>query len=182
MSAHQPQTDHRLNWLTSPVWPGHHPQAPLKTWLTAEGWLTARLKRLSPGGFRVEVLPDKPQAESDSARSTLRRVIIWCDHEACIYAETDIPHATAAAHPWLRELGAEPLGQALESRADVSRGAFEYALVNPASLPKKLSTTITEHCWARRSVFSIGREKITVTEVFLPGINNLDPKPLHLSE
>lgn len=182
MSAQQPQTDHTLHWLASPDWPGHRPQAAMKFWLTADGWLTARLKQLSPEGFRVEVLPDQPGPNADPADTMLRRVIIWCDNQACIYAETAIPETTSKAHPWLGKLGAEPLGQVLENRADVSRSEFEYALVAAAALPAKLSAPATESYWARRSVFSIGTETITVTEVFLPGINDLDPKPLRLSE
>lgn len=190
MSARQPHTDHALHWLATPDWPGHQPEASLRQWLTGGGWLTARLKQLSPAGFRVEVLPDArglahslaDSLTENAVGTTLRRVVIWCDNKACIYAETAIPRATSRAHPWLDTLGAEPLGQALENRADVSRSPFEYALVTSTALPDNISVAATESFWARRSIFSIGKETITVAEVFLPGINSLDPKPLQRSD
>ena len=183
MSARQPHTDHALRWLAKPDWPGQQPESGLKLWLTGGGWLTARLKQLSPAGFRVQVLPEAPgltdSLGENPVGTALRRVVIWCDNKACIYAETAIPPATSSAHPWLDTLGAEPLGQALENRPDVSRSGFEYALVTAESLPANIAATTNESYWARRSIFSIGPETITVTEVFLPGINSLDLKPLH---
>jgi len=171
MSAKNPQPVNTMRWLTEPRWVGHTPSPTVLCWLTASGWLTSHLRRQCTPDVRVEVLQGGPELTADFVTDKVRRVILWCDDTPCIYAETAIPDGTSQTHPWLNELGDEPLGQALEIRADVSRSEFEYALITPEMLPADLPRSATiSSCWARRSVFSIGPDSLTVTEVFLPGI------------
>ena len=99
-----------------------------------------------------------------------RRIILWCGNQPCIYAETCIPKSTTAAHPWLAQLGDEPLGEQLLQKTDVSRSDFVFALFPTEQLPAALDELKSEALWARRSDFSIGTDALTVTEVFLPGI------------
>lgn len=182
MSANYPEPDNAIHWLPEPESPGHDPQPALQNWLTASGWLTSRLQQVCADGFRVEVLAPSTKLANNEAAGNIRRVILWCGNRACIYAETAIPDATASAQTWLADLGEEPLGQILETRQDVSRSPFEYALLSPIQIPSDIDIPPSASLWARRSDFSIGKDSLTVTEVFLPGINEIDQRRLRIAD
>jgi chorismate-pyruvate lyase len=189
MSAQTPQTDNAIIWLSEPEPPGHPLRPALRGWLTDDGLLTARMRRLCPDEFRLEVLTDR--AAEDSTGTTVRRVILWCGGNACIYAETALPARTLELHPWLNQLGEEPLGETLQRRPDVSRGPFDFALLAPEQMPVPLAERfadgrfangVNEALWARRSAFMIGPEALTVTEVFLPGVSDCENQRIHVAE
>ncbi len=75
--------------------------------------------------------------------------------------------------PGLRNLGSDPLGEALQTHPDVSRTDFEYALLGNLELPSEIGDEITAPLWARRSSFVIGGISLPVAEVFLPAIQRL---------
>jgi len=177
MSVQSLQISSSIQWLSKPQIPGMSLTPVLQSWLTDNGLLTARMRRLC-NNFRLEVLED----DATLATDTLRRVILLCADVPCIYAETFLPAATRAAHPWLRGLGSEPLGEALQSRPEVSRGAFEYALLSPSQLPADTSVNKESSLWARRSVFTVRREPLTVTEIFLPGIIECENQRVQISD
>ena len=178
MSVQSLQISSSIQWLNEPHIPGMSPAPLLQSWLTDNGLLTARMRRLCKNNFRLEVLED----DASLATDTLRRVILLCADVPCIYAETFLPAATRAAHPWLRGLGSEPLGEVLQSRPEVSRGAFEYALLASPQLPADASINKARSLWARRSVFTVGREPLTVTEIFLPGIVECENQRVQISD
>jgi chorismate--pyruvate lyase len=141
------------------------PDLVMRGWLSAPGLLTQRLRSNCGERFNMRLL----NHQSDPVAAGLRReVLLCCGDNACIYAVTDIPAATLTVHGWLAELGDEPLGEALRSRNNVSRSAFEYALIDTACLPADI--TQDPSVWARRSEFRIGSDALSVTEVFLPGL------------
>ena len=142
------------------------PGPAVQSWLNEKGLLTARLRSCCGPRFNMRVLRDQPC--TNSARLH-REVLLCCDESACIFAVTDVPAATLSAHNWLGQLGDEPLGETLQSRADVSRSDFEYALLAADSVPGNDSPGAT--VWARRSSFFIGKDALTVTEVFLGGLD-----------
>jgi len=166
MSALDAQSGHMQWHATLPA--GPQPSAGLRSWLTEPGLLTARLRNNCVQGFRMRVLHD---AISNAGAGLHREVLLCCGDAVCIYAITDVPAATLAAHDWLAGLGEEPLGETLRDRADVSRSAFEYALLDPRNLPVEAGEQRAE-VWARRSTFTIGTAPLTVTEVFLPGLQS----------
>jgi chorismate--pyruvate lyase len=166
MSVPNLQPANAIQWLSEPESPGQSPGPALRNWLTDTGLLTTRMRSLCADKFRLEVLED----DATLATDTLRRVLLCCAELPCIYAETFLPARTRAAHPWLRGLGSEPLGEALQSRPDVSRGNFEFALLALPQLPVEARASNTSALWARRSVFTLGHEPLTVTEIFLPGV------------
>jgi len=141
-------------WQPEPAAGGTVPDSVLAGWLAEAGLLTQRLRRACPDDFRVEVL-------------------LRCGDRACVYAVTEVPPATLAAHPWLAELGGEPLGETLQRRAGVSRSDFEFALLDPAGIAA-LAGIETAPVWARRSRFSIDAAELTVTEVFLGALHGCD--------
>lgn len=139
------------------------------SWLAEERLLTRRLKSRCGYTFRMQVLRN---AAGSDATGLHREVLLCCGAAPCIYAVTDVPAATLAKHGWLAQLGDDPLGETLQSRADVSRGEFSYALLQPQSLPAEAGATTA--AWARRSEFRIGTAVLTVTEVFLDALHNIN--------
>jgi chorismate--pyruvate lyase len=168
MTAQNQQQLIAESWETEPDFAGRQPSDLVYSWLKEPGLLTARMRAQCDNDFRLEVIHDNTHNPDQSELH--RQIILWCDKQPCIYAETCIPANTAAAHPWLRELGDEPLGERLQSQPDVSRSLFVYAIVNLAQLPAQLAETGETDLWARRSDFYIGEDLLTVTEIFLPGI------------
>jgi len=164
------QRDNAISWFSAPGDATTQTQPLLHSWLTDTGLLTARLRQQCSDGFRLEVIEDSFAWQPDSNAEKLRRIVLWCGDHACIYAETLLPETTIAEHPWLKELGDEPLGEALQRRLDVSRGKFEFALLTPNQLPIDLPAPKDIALWTRRSEFFIGSTSLTVTEIFLPGI------------
>ena len=81
------------------------------------------------------------------------------DH-ACIYARSYWPEVTERDQDWLDELGERPLGDALFTHPQASRGPIEITQ-SPAE----------GGIWGRRSVFRIaGDAPLLVHEFFLPGL------------
>ena len=168
MAETQPHASHALRWQAEPEATGYRPDPVLHSWLTAGGLLTERLQRLAGAGFRLEEL--SRVAGEPSRGDTLRRVILWCGANACVYAETSLPASTVSAHPWLATLGEAPLGNTLSARLDARRGAFEYILLRPEDYPAQIPADTADQLWARRSAFLTEPEPLTVTEIFLPGL------------
>lgn len=150
------------------------------SWLLEKGLLTERLRGLCGAHFRLEVLhepsigweslaPTDSPAEIDGFK---REVVMWCDDEPCIYAKTSVSDSTASMHPWLRTLGSEPLGERLQSLADVTRTDFEFTCVQASGAEDRSlgRSFVSGDLWARRSKFTIKSHELAVIEVFLPGL------------
>lgn len=156
----------RAEWLSAPAALVPAPHKLLLDWLTEPDLLTGRLKAACPNRFRLEVLP--------ADASLLRAVALCCGDQRCVYAATEAPAATLAAHPWLLSLGAGSLGEALRQRASghsihIVRSAFSYAYFAASNLPEGLLAANAE-AWGRRSQFHLDGAELTVTEVFLPAL------------
>lgn len=154
-------------WQTQPRSGAEEPDAELSDWLHSGGLLTRRLRERCGSAFNMRVLSN---AACDATAALHREVLLCCNDQPCIYAVTAVPAATLAAHGWLAQLGDEPLGEALQGRADVTRSAFGYALLPPQALPAQAGAS--GPVWARRSEFSIGAANLTVTEVFLDALRD----------
>ena len=156
-------------WSESPDVDGRRPDADTLSWLGETGLLTRRLRKLCGNRFNMRVLHDQPCTVSSGLH---REVLLCCDDLPCIYAITDVPADTLTGHPWLAELGDESLGEALQSRTDitpsVSRSRFAYALLDSRHLPAASAGPV----WARRSEFHIGNNALCVTEVFLADLSD----------
>ncbi len=150
------------------------------SWLLEKGLLTERLRGLCGAHFRLEVLhepsigweslaPTDSPAEIDGFK---REVVMWCDDEPCIYAKTSVSNSTASMHPWLRTLGSEPLGERLQSLADVTRTDFEFTCLQASGAEDRSlgRSFVSGDLWARRSKFTIKSHELAVIEVFLPGL------------
>ena len=146
--------------------------------------LTERLRASCRDTFAVRVLRqtrcrpiDFPEhlLGSDCTQALLREVYLQCDGRPVVFAQTLVPEATLAVHPWLAQLGDKPLGQALFTRQDVKRKPFEFAELGPrhdlaASAVAALSAADMPDgkLWARRSHFMVSGLPVSVNEVFFP--------------
>lgn len=193
MSIESPvQPDPSAATTPDPVWrtaalPGALPGDPhLRAWLEHRGSLTRRLQE-TRAAFSVEVTRESPEALDPGEARLLgvygepvptRRVRLCCDGQALVYACTRIPAETLRRHPWLGELGASPLGEALAGRPGVTRSAFEYARLEAGHPLWLAALEGTEPApvglWARRSRFAIQGAGILVSEVFFPALLTLE--------
>jgi len=141
-----------------------------RDWLADPGSLTARLRRLSGGDFRVDVLAEH-WLHSDApallrqfgplapgTRFWSRQVCLVGAGTPWVLAHTLIP-AFALESPLeeLRRLAQRPLGEYLFGHPQVRRGSLEI-------------TSTGDGCWARRSVFYLYRHPLMVAESFLPAV------------
>jgi chorismate-pyruvate lyase len=130
-------------------------------------------------GFRLLKLalapiPADVQARMGVADRTglLREIEFTCDDVRWIYAQSVFPDATVREYPWLAELGGSALGEAVARIGDVAREPLEYCrLPRGHALDRAARTSGTDdtrECWARRAVYRLASQRILVTEVFLP--------------
>jgi len=147
--------------------------------------LTKRLKALCPGKFSVRVLAQQwVRAEADECRLLniayrhrvlSRQVQLCCDETVLVYARSLIPLNTLSGkHARLRYLGEKPLGDYLFSHPGLLRSHQQIAKIT-ANDP--LFNTARGGCrlecdqiWGRRSLFSIDKKRLLVSEYFLPGL------------
>lgn len=156
-------------WLPAEALGCHEADAQLRSWLATPGLLTERVRAAAGAAFRLEVFAE------DARHGEHRRAIVLGTRTApWIYAETTIPDATLALHPWLGRMGEVSLGETLAAHGGVTRTGFAYARLTSDT---PLVARAISHCdigagalWVRRSEFSLQGALLTVQEVFLPGI------------
>lgn len=181
------ESPRETTWLTEQGVQDGQIDLPMQSWLLEKGLLTERLRSLCGAHFRLEVLHGPAAgwdslalADSPIATSGFKReVVMWCGEEPCIYAQTNVSESTATMHPWLRTLGAEPLGERLQSLTDVTRSDFAFTSVEACGFDGHSfgRSSVTGALWARRSTFTIQSHDLTVIEVFLPGLVGCENRP-----
>jgi chorismate lyase len=148
----------------------------LAPWVMEAASLTARLKRHCQQ-FRVQVLQEQRAVLPPflqpllpaTQQAQVREVILWCNEQPCVYAQSWLPLDTLNILRPLADLGERPLGDYIFQHQDLSRGAIEVAELQ-LRLPQ---LALTSSCLARRSVFQLQQLPLLVAEVFLPAIVNL---------
>ncbi len=169
----------RAHWLKKPILSGQYRPA-----LSDDGSLTMRLKseftdfsvRPIAVSYARAFLDEMP-ALALSLRQTalIRNVLLMSNQRALVFAHSVLPLASLRG-PWLglRQLGCQPLGEALFANPQVKRTALSYQkLYAQHALYQQAVAALgakPAYLWARRSVFSLHRANIMVTEVFLPPI------------
>ncbi len=156
----------------------------LCAWLLDTESLTLRLQQLCPGRFEVRVIaqqrgrPARSEARAlgmrNGSRALIRQVQLLCGGQPWIFARTVIPVRSLRGRlKRLAHLGTRPLGGVLFADPGMHRGVVELACIQPG---QALYTAATAHLrtrppavWGRRSVFTITRKPLLVSEVFLPG-------------
>lgn len=157
----------------------------LRSWLTEPDSLTARCQRACTD-FRVRLLSfgkgraladESAGGEAGRGLAWVREVALECDGRPVIFAHTTLATApNGRLSRWMAGLGNRSLGSLLFSYPGFERGAIEFLRLDArhplyrraAALgePGGLGATL----WARRSLHRLGRQRVLVTEVFLPAI------------
>ncbi len=101
-------------------------------------------------------------------KAIIREVQLLCHGEPWVCARSIIPaHTLKGRQRRFKDVGNKPLGALLFAHPNMQRGAIKVA-----HLPQRAS----HQChWARRSVFTLDKRPILVTEVFLPPMQKLAP-------
>jgi chorismate-pyruvate lyase len=148
---------------------------PLKDLLIYRGLLTKKLKQVFGGVVSIKLL----QMSEAQQGNQLRQVIIKCDVEPMIYAETLISSNTISRHPWLLDLGDQPLGARMCEYGKVTRSEYEYSCLATSDLVFERAVVHAHldidsfvDMWARRYRLSLGSCDLQITEVFLPAVLN----------
>ncbi|MCH8536266.1 MAG: chorismate lyase [Alkalimonas sp.] len=153
--------------------------AGISSWLLETDSLTARLKSKSKH-FQVQLLseteyalPTRLRPELAGAeRAVLREVILRCNQQPMVYAQSWLPLATLQAISPLAELGEQPLGEFIFRHPALQRGPIELARLDSQRLGLKAECPRAS-IWARRSVFMLDQHPLQVVEAFLPEVYQL---------
>lgn len=143
----------------------------LKNWLLDTGSLTERVQALCHH-FSLTLLGQQAlvpehnelsllQATADAPFQT-REVLLCADSRPWVFARSIIPQALIDSE--LANLGGQPLGKRLFNDARFTRSAFQLCTL-PAS---DFGYAQSRRLWGRRSMFTLGQDKMIVAEVFLP--------------
>lgn len=141
----------------------------LRSWLGETGSLTARVRSRCVRGFSLRVIEEVQEGAAH------RRDIVMCDGDTpLVFARTLVPMDTLAAHPWLAELGEQPLGSRMYEEPGFHREAFEVArLVAGDELHDFIHAHIMPLAgpvWARRARAAFFEHGFEISECFLPGL------------
>jgi chorismate lyase len=167
-----------------------NPPSALRKWLSLETSLTARLRAHSNqfGVQRLHQMQSLCLADESRLIGLPRRMRIWerevllcCDGRPVVFAHTVIPLSASRSHwPMFQSLGETSLGASLFGDPVVTRGSLQFSRL-PLSHPliRRICTAvpaerIESQLHARRCLFRRGSGVMLVTEVFLPGITELD--------
>jgi len=159
-------------------------ERPLRTWLTAPGSLTSRIRAVY-SGFRVARLRQRaarPFADESAligvrgaGLAVCRDVVLYAGQRPLVFGHSIV----APRHlmgPWraVKFLGSRPLAEALYADAAVRRRPLQFARLDARHpLYRRVCAdlgSMPATLWARRSLFVRHGAPLLVTEVFLPHI------------
>lgn len=160
----------------------------LVPWLTDAASLTARI-RARCERFHVEVLRQElGRAQRDEAQALglragervwVREVLLVADGRPVVFARTVLPRRNVrGAWNLFHGIGNRPLGAALFADPRIARGPLACARLDARDARYHRACELARPplpagLWARRSVFTLHRRALLVTEVFLPAILDL---------
>jgi len=137
----------------------------IRSWLLENGPITKRIKK--NGSFKLHLIKDElsfiEQEDKDFIDCTsneikLREVILFCDDEPIVFAQTIIPVETISKGlDQLGNLGNKPLGDILFEKDIFTKDKVVYALFENAS----------SLYWGRKAKYLVKGFKFSVMEVFL---------------
>lgn len=159
----------------------------LHPWLADPASLTARIVTRCRH-FQVRVLGESFSLPFRDERSLIdlpsrrvawvREVLLIADSVPVVFAHSILaPHDLTGAWHMARAIGSRPLGAALFADPRICRGPLLAARLTPTHPLHRHATAAVGSSlptlWGRRSRFSRLGRPLLVTEVFLPGIENL---------
>ena len=175
----------RIKSPWSPQLPTALAARPYYTWLRERQSLTARWQKAC-GAFHVEPIRQAlqwPLADERTAlglpprrRVWVRDVVLYCGNTPVAFAHAATPlMPRGAVQRWLRQLGRRPLGTLLFSHPGFVRLGVDYAAIDarhPLHRGIFVHSQAGQKYWARRTLFAFGKQRIALTEVFLPAVLN----------
>ncbi len=157
----------------------------LRPWLTEAGSLTTRLRQAFPV-LQVRVLrqgwqpslQNEAQALHLSRTSTLvagREVLLMQGDMPLVFARsTTRREALRGGFQLFEQAGTRPLGALLFADPAITRSALSWRCVDRRhplwQKAQAAAGPLPARLWARRSVFFAGRDRLLVTELFLPAV------------
>lgn len=160
---------------------------PCRDWLKDQGSLTARIRERCER-FAVQVVRQELLRPCHDERAVLRlsshewawvrEVLLLADDVPVVFAHSVLAQRHARGH-WqmFAHMGNKPLGAALFADPRIARHPLHFRrldarhpLFAQATAAAGIVHTPPTTLWARRSLFSRGRQALLVTEVFLPGL------------
>jgi chorismate lyase len=158
----------------------------LRPWLTDKGSMTARIRHYCQGAFSLKLLkqawgkPDNNEAVflkiTPATPVLIREVLLCCYDQPFLFGRTLFPYQLfqGKGRILLGLLDDRPIGDFLFHTPGVKRGDIEIALLVKGQLEYSYVNgyvSVTDHpLWARRSCFTIDKQCLLVTEVFLQDI------------
>jgi len=142
----------------------------IRSWLLENGPITNRIKK--KGSFKLHLIQDElsfiKQEDKDFIDCTsndikLREVILFCNDEPIVFAQTIIPVETISKGlEQLGNLGNKPLGDILFEKDIFTKDKVVYALFENAS----------SLYWGRKAKYFVKGYKFSVLEIFLIDTND----------
>lgn len=111
-----------------------------------------------------------------SARALTRDVLLYCGGTPVVYAHSVlVPGGRGAGWRLMQGMGSRPLGAALFTDPRIRRLMLRQRKLGRGHELYRRVSHIVKACafatlWARRSLFTVGKSPILVTEVFLPAV------------
>jgi chorismate--pyruvate lyase len=157
-----------------------------RPWLIDRGSLTDRIRGRCTA-FRVELVcqalcratrDERFLVGGRSERALVREVFLRCGRTRLVFAHSVTrPASLRGAWRGFARLGTRSLGTALFADPRVQRHPLRYRKLGPCDELHVRACAATGRrlpaLWARRSLFTLGKSPILVTEIFLPEILEL---------
>ena len=143
----------------------------LKNWLLDTGSLTERIQSLCHqfslvllGQSSTELHDNEKHLllSNNNATHEVREVLLCGNNTPWVFARSVIPQSLI--NDELANLGDEPLGKRLFNDSRFCRSNFELCCLSA----QMFGYETNQQLWGRRSVFSLGLDRMIVAEVFLP--------------
>ncbi len=170
------------HWKTNH--PGIRQSLPLnvQSWVYECGSLTKRLRHYYGSSLAVEILYHRwrPAFLSECTilklphqqYNLIREVLLHAEGKPLILARTVLPEKTIKiAKRNLSHLGTRPLGEVIFSYPKLERLQLNISYIKLEQWTQELTikTPITNNIWGRRTIYSIHKQQLLVSEFFLPG-------------
>jgi chorismate--pyruvate lyase len=157
--------------------------APLRDWLLNRGLLTRRIEercknfsvRLLFQGAGRTGLDERAPGSSQARLVLVREVSLRCGNTPVVFAHS-VAQLRHLRGPWraLSTLGSRPLGAALFENPRVRRHPMRFRKLASRHALHQEATRVAGRplppLWARRTLYTLRRAPILVTEVFLPAL------------
>lgn len=164
-----------IQWV-SPEIATNFPASPLKEWLITNSSLTAKLRAFSPK-FEVKLLSETFQQgrlNNEVVNFMVREVLLCLDDTPWVFARSLLPDTLVnESNLGFAQLGTKPIGELLFSNQNIILGEMSISQFNQEANSDWPMQVSINQLWGRKRNFHYKNQRIIVTEVFLPAVENL---------